>query len=902
MSKPSSFDRPLLSFVVAVVITAISSPPAGAQQLEEIIVTAQRREQSLQEVPISVDVFTGAQLMAQGISTVEDLAIYSPSVEMEVDSIRYSISVRGMGSNGPNLGLEQSATTFVDGIHYGRGSMSYGAYLDLERIEVLRGPQPVHFGQNATAGAFSLTTKKPGPVWEGDITAEVGNFGHKKAEGGIGGPVTETLGIRVAGKIGRYDGHLEDIVTGAMFPNREDNAARVTLQWAPTSNFEATLAGTYQQIETGGDAVVVCNSWADPDMTEFATFEPGLVPAWDAIKLVKPLPDCTEDGFKRIGRREGDGNPFRPVPGISQSDQRSGFVDLVDLWLIEFADLKGGGKNLEAMFYMNAKDYRLNLAYQFENGISIEATTGYVDYFRQSFDDTSGAPIMANAASRTEIFDMMSQELRVRSAAGGAIEWEAGAYWQQEDLDGDPSCESRNGLRHPIRCNYPWQDSEWKNVFGNVTFNFMDNRMSLDVGARYSKVKKTASLIGTGKTLIFDIDPDPDGNGIVEADSGDEDVTFAIIDCTTGDIRCGSYGAGYWTHHWGEGSMGTRHVPDAWNLQRPVAFGPELVGLRDREGEGPDGEPVFGFFDTYDTDSLDPQVTLRYRPNDQTSVYAKWVRAFKSGGFDTASRSIPDNLDKFTFGNEDAEAFEVGVKGTLLGNRVRYGVSAFRQRIKGLQQETNDPLQGSDITQAGLQETKGIEFSADWAAAERLTASLTGALMDGTLVEFPDAGCTDVEFANADQTDCYSEEESIAEFGDDRQTGIIDRSGYPAPRTPDWKATLSLDYWQPLTGNLKGIVNTVFAASDDYIHDVEGYSEVTKWPTHVNWNVNAGFGDLDDSWKITFYARNILGARVEYFRENDPFGTDESQTQGKSNTMGASQYFNYGIQLRYNYN
>jgi outer membrane receptor protein involved in Fe transport len=867
-------------------------PKLSAQALEEIIVTAQRREQNLQEVPVSLEVLTGLDMQVKGIDALEDLAVFSPSVEMEFDVIRSQVSIRGMGSNGPNLAMEQSAAMFVDGVHFGRGSMYQGAYLDLERLEVLRGPQPVFFGQNATAGAFSLTTKKPGPEWEANVTAEVGNLGRKEIEGGIGGPITETLGIRVAAKVVRYDGHLIDIVDGSPFPYRKDNGGRITLQWTPTEAFQATLSATIQDSKNGGKGRVYCRSLGTPAMTEFATFVPGLVPAWDAVRRLPELPDCIEDGITRIGRKAGAANPYRPVLGISQSDQNFGIVDLTEVWASQYPR----NPSLEGLFELDSKDYRLGLSYEFDNGITIDSTTAYVDYFRYGLEGGS-TPIMTDVADRAETFDMVSQEVRIRSTSGGTFEWEAGAYWQQEDLDGNPSCDSRAGIRHPNRCNYPWQDAEWKNVFGSVTFNFMDNRAAIDLGARYSRVDKTASVRGTAGTLIFDINPDgPDMDGVVETLNGAANVTAQIIDCATGHRQCGSYGAGYWTHRWTNASGGsTRRVPDAWNAQAPVAFGPQLSGLRTNEAGGLDG-----LSGSYDTSSLDPQITLRYNINDDTSIYAKYVKAFKAGGFDTASRSLPDNFDKFQYGDEDAKSFEAGVKGTLMDNQVRYGVSAFRQRTYGLQQETNDPIQGSFITQAGLQETKGIEFDATWLVSDRMRASFGGALMDGTLVAFPGAGCTDVEFANADQTECISEDEAAA-LGNDNLTGTIDRSGYKAPRTPDWKFILDLNYWHPLYNNYKAILNVNTSYSDAYIHDVEGYSEITTWPKHVNMNITAGFGDIDDGWKISLYARNIFKARIVYRPENDifPVGVEDA---GKSNTVGSSQYFHYGLQMTYNYN
>jgi len=143
---------------------------------------------------------------------MEDLGNFSPSVEINESLHEWSVTVRGMGNDVANMAIEQSAPMFVDGVAFGRPSMIKGAFLDLERVEVLRGPQRIYFGQNATAGAFSLITRRPSAEWEGDITTEVGNFGRLSFEGAAGGPVTDTLGIRVAGKWDRTTGHIRDLV------------------------------------------------------------------------------------------------------------------------------------------------------------------------------------------------------------------------------------------------------------------------------------------------------------------------------------------------------------------------------------------------------------------------------------------------------------------------------------------------------------------------------------------------------------------------------------------------------------------------------------------------------------------------------------------------------------------
>ena len=155
-------------FVLSVGTLAIAatSAPVSAQ-VEEIIVTAQRRDQSAQDVPISMQVVSGDDLQDRQISGTGDLADSLPNVMVTNESVSNNIYVRGVGS-GSNAGFEQAVATFVDGVYHGRSRYSQSTLVDVQRIEVLRGPQTIFFGNNAVGGAFSVTTRKPSlSNWEG---------------------------------------------------------------------------------------------------------------------------------------------------------------------------------------------------------------------------------------------------------------------------------------------------------------------------------------------------------------------------------------------------------------------------------------------------------------------------------------------------------------------------------------------------------------------------------------------------------------------------------------------------------------------------------------------------------------------------------------------------------------
>ena len=280
--------------------------------LEEIVVTAQRREQSLQEVPISIETYGGLEITRQGYRDMQELSLYSPTVTVEPDILRNSITIRGLGAASADaLTIEQSSPTFVDGIHFGRTSQIKLAFLDVASVEVLKGPQPVYFGQNAIAGAFNLTTRKPTPEWEGNLNAEASNFNTQKVEMGAGGPINDSWGIRVAGMFERSDGYLEDIVTNDKFPSFKNYGARVILQYTPSENFKATWELETSDQKKGAEGKHMCVIDNPPALSltnTAATHEPQYVlldppygVGWNVEH--KPLGACYEsnDGIRVSG-------------------------------------------------------------------------------------------------------------------------------------------------------------------------------------------------------------------------------------------------------------------------------------------------------------------------------------------------------------------------------------------------------------------------------------------------------------------------------------------------------------------------------------------------------------------------------------------------------------------------
>jgi outer membrane receptor protein involved in Fe transport len=192
---------------------SIAAPATHAQMLEEVIVTAQKREQNLQDVPIAVSAFTGAMLAESGIKDIFDLQSNVPSlrVNSEQTSTVSQFSIRGVFTSGQNFGLESSVGLYVDGVYRARQGSMINNLVDVAAVEVLRGPQGTLFGRNTPAGAVSITSTKPDHEGSGFIEATYGEFDLYSASGAKSISVIDNvLALRATGFVSKRDGFIDD--------------------------------------------------------------------------------------------------------------------------------------------------------------------------------------------------------------------------------------------------------------------------------------------------------------------------------------------------------------------------------------------------------------------------------------------------------------------------------------------------------------------------------------------------------------------------------------------------------------------------------------------------------------------------------------------------------------------
>ncbi|WP_336987095.1 TonB-dependent receptor [Altererythrobacter aquiaggeris] len=230
-----------------------AQPEAGETGgLVEIVVTAQKRAEGLSDVPISITAVSGETLESYGQTNLESVSSSIPNLKITQTAIANRIAIRGIAS-GDNKGFEQSVAMFVDGVYYGRDQLSRMPLVDIERIEVLRGPQPTLFGKNAIAGAVNVVSRRPTSDLEGSVSASY-EFEHNEARvtGVLSGPVTDNIGARIVGYYRDMDGYFFNTRQNRNEPDLRETFVRGILEFEGESALSADLKIEYADFKTKG--------------------------------------------------------------------------------------------------------------------------------------------------------------------------------------------------------------------------------------------------------------------------------------------------------------------------------------------------------------------------------------------------------------------------------------------------------------------------------------------------------------------------------------------------------------------------------------------------------------------------------------------------------------------------
>ncbi len=248
MKTPS---RRLLALAVSMAL----APPLQAAVLEEIIITATKREQSSQDVGISISAYTGDQMRALGFENAQQVTAMAPGVHtiQPNGEANYAIAIRGVANSDFTTNVESPVALYVDEVYISQMSGAGFMLFDMDRVEILRGPQGTLFGRNATGGLVHYITERPREGFDGYLMGTVGDYDQYKVEGAVGGG-TESLSARLSGSYHQNDGYVTNRLDRSnKLNNADDTAVRGQVLWTPTDNFDVLLSARYseQDIDTG---------------------------------------------------------------------------------------------------------------------------------------------------------------------------------------------------------------------------------------------------------------------------------------------------------------------------------------------------------------------------------------------------------------------------------------------------------------------------------------------------------------------------------------------------------------------------------------------------------------------------------------------------------------------------
>ncbi len=258
----SSTGTPIPLAVAATLAILLSPQMATAQQamvLEEVIVTARKREQSLQEVSVAVTALSEGDLAANQIRTSEDLTFLVPSLNYQKGSNprQSSFNIRGIGTQSFSSGVEPSVSTMVDGVVMGRSLQAAMQLMDIQRVEVLRGPQGTLFGKNSTAGVVHIITQNPAEEFETELMGAVEEGEEYRGGFNISGPMTDNLGFRLAGFASDTDGWIKNVNNGDEYNGGNSYSIRGKLRWTPTDTLELKWSSDYAEFDCDCSQAVI---------------------------------------------------------------------------------------------------------------------------------------------------------------------------------------------------------------------------------------------------------------------------------------------------------------------------------------------------------------------------------------------------------------------------------------------------------------------------------------------------------------------------------------------------------------------------------------------------------------------------------------------------------------------
>lgn len=732
----------LLALSVALAVAAPLPARAVDQALEEVIVTARKREENLQAVPTAINVFTADKLKDMQIDNLVDMQSTTPNVTMSetsgLQSGSLSVFIRGIG-NDP--GFEQGIGVYLDDVYLARQTGLMMDVYDVERIEVLKGPQGNLYGRNTIGGAIKYITKEPDETLQAHIEGKLGSDNLRQVKGGVSGPLVDGLlygGVGLAYK--KRDGFQDNLYDSREFNAPDSRAVRGDLKFTPLDTLSVKLMANYTH-DDGRPTVP----------TRLAVDKAALQAQYAKALLLGALP------------------PGAPPSDLTENQD----PDKVNTSFDNFDDFK-----------IITRTFAATVQWDLSDELSFKSVSAQRSQYNVAvYDFGTSSQVFIQNTNRVRARDL-SQEFQL-NYSGDDIDAVGGIYYGNttSDTPGVAYLAPRFPIASPIPIAYDRitnNTKDWANVetiayYANVDYDFTDDWHG-SVGLRYTKDMRAVK----------------------------RDSTFS--------------GLAY-----------ARFTP----ASAPVVLRPDMVpSLLKTDNDIPETKASWTNFS--------PTFKLSYDFDESTMGYLSVASGFKSGNFNTTSQQLG------VVAPEKVRTYAIGLKSTLLDNRLRLNTEAFYNDYTDKQLSSIQVINGqlaNVIDNVGKAHTQGVDFEANW-----LTP------LDGLQVDFS-VGYLESVMDKYDTIDPVTR--APVDVADHTSLGF-------APR---WTVGTRVSYTMPLAG----YGDLVFAGDAAYrakaytnspINRNDPLAVTQEAPDYAIYNAGVVFKDASGHWRVGLEGKNLADKRV----------------------------------------
>ena len=868
-----------------------SSAEAGAvddAEPGEIIVTATRRAQALSDVPIAVSAVTAEQLQNSGANDIRQLNQLAPSLLVSSATNESSgvARIRGIGTVGENPGLESSVAVFIDGVYRSRTGVGLTELGEIERIEVLRGPQGTLFGRNASAGLLNIVTKKPSFEHEGAAAFTYGNFDYIRAEGSVTGPLTEGLAARLDGVYVKRDGFIDDVVSGRSINDRDRFLVRGQLLFEPNDDLSIRLIGDYSKKNEE-----CCGAVTLPEIRNLRR---------DAAGNVVESPNQLFSIIQSLGGQ-------LQVPTTAEFVRAQAITPGFD-------------------YHQDSSDYGISAEVNYDLGAAnLTSITGYREYKSENGQDSDfNALDILRRTDQDRKFETFTQELRLQGELfDGRVDWLVGGYYANETLTVDDDIKYGADYERYANCVLAETFARALNIPSLVSVTSAANAGTATTSGCFNQAVAAAVVanpavpasVSGPVRLLAGLTPGLPLTGFraVAAALGNPALQLNNTGVADNNFEQKSRNYAFFTHNVFEVipdrldlTLGVRYTnerkeldgsfaltnPGAANFCQVIRASP-LAGLAGLpcviNGNAGTGFTSDAAGATKRESEYSGTAVLSFKASEDVLAYASYSKGYKAGGFnlDTSALDAPNAALAATtpanapnngrpepadlrFDPEKVDAYEIGVKWD--GPGIDVNVAAFYQLFEQFQLNT---FNGVNFEVTNIESCKDSLNGADQDASAATGACAPGRTRAGVLAK----GVELEVFANpapdlsATMGFTYASTEYrnnlVGTNGRPLAPTLFQLPGQQISNAPKYVVTGSLGYTPPVSDGLMGLAYVDFryqgetnTGSDlDLEKEQDGFLVV---------NGRLGIMTDDRRWSVELWGQNLFNKRFQQIAADAP--------------------------------